>query len=397
MPRTTDRLHVGLMLALSFSTGIVDAVGYLGLDRVFTANMTGNVVILAMGLTGSGNLPVVGPLIALAGFVLGAMIAGRVLRGVPTGWGARDTSLLTAVAVLLVVAVVPTVIAGSSPYPAGIALPVTALLGTAMGMQAGTARHIAVTDVTTVVITSTLAALAFDSWLGRRTGPAVGPPALRGDPARARGAGRRGAAAALLLARPRPRGPHPRRGRAARAPGPPSDDASRPISSIPGARRPPGGRKGMRERRRHPHPGTRAGPHLPRPFARARQGEPVLRGPRVHERQGPQRGPHPARGPGPRRRGAADRAGRRAPALPHAVPAHPAHRAGARPHPGEHGDRRGRRPHHEREPERDPDLDRRLAAGRRPHHRAARSRRTPTGWSSPARIRSTATRASTST
>ena len=143
MPRTTDRLHVGLMLALSFSTGIVDAVGYLGLDRVFTANMTGNVVILAMGLTGSANLPVVGPLIALAGFVLGAMIAGRVLRGVPTGWGGRDTSLLTAVAVLLVVAVVPTVIAGTSPYPAGIALPVTALLGTAMGMQAGTARHIA--------------------------------------------------------------------------------------------------------------------------------------------------------------------------------------------------------------------------------------------------------------
>jgi uncharacterized membrane protein YoaK (UPF0700 family) len=170
MPRTTDRLHVALMLTLSFSTGIVDAVGYLGLDRVFTANMTGNVVILAMGLTGAAHLPVVGPVLALAGFVAGAAIAGRVLRGVPAGWGPRDTGLITAVAVLLVVAVVPTVIAGSSPYPAWIALPVTALLGTAMGMQAGTARHIAVADVTTVVITSTLAALAFDSWLGRRTG-----------------------------------------------------------------------------------------------------------------------------------------------------------------------------------------------------------------------------------
>jgi hypothetical protein len=38
------------MLALTFTTGIVDAVGYLGLDRVFTANMTGNVVILGMAL-----------------------------------------------------------------------------------------------------------------------------------------------------------------------------------------------------------------------------------------------------------------------------------------------------------------------------------------------------------
>jgi uncharacterized membrane protein YoaK (UPF0700 family) len=170
MPATTDRLHVGLMLTLSFSTGIVDAVGYLGLDRVFTANMTGNVVILAMGLTGAGGLPVIGPVVALAGFVVGAMIAGRVLRGMPTGWGARDTGLLTVVAVLLVVAFVPTVLAGSSPYPPWIALSVTGLLGSAMGMQAGTARHIAVADVTTVVITSTLAALAFDSWLGRRTG-----------------------------------------------------------------------------------------------------------------------------------------------------------------------------------------------------------------------------------
>ena len=44
-----------LMLALTFSTGIVDAVGYLGLDRVFTGNMTGNVVILAEQLALSGT------------------------------------------------------------------------------------------------------------------------------------------------------------------------------------------------------------------------------------------------------------------------------------------------------------------------------------------------------
>ncbi|MDX6641084.1 MAG: hypothetical protein QOF12_2095, partial [Solirubrobacteraceae bacterium] len=31
------------LLVLTFSTGLVDAVSYLGLGRVFTANMTGNV------------------------------------------------------------------------------------------------------------------------------------------------------------------------------------------------------------------------------------------------------------------------------------------------------------------------------------------------------------------
>ena len=165
--RDPERLHVALMLTVTFSTGIVDAVGYLGLDRVFTANMTGNVVILAMGLTGSNGLPVVGPVVALTGFVIGAVIAGRALRGVPKGWSRRDTTLLTAVAALLVVAVVPTVVVPAAPYPPAVGLPVTALLGLAMGMQAGTARHIAVADVTTVVVTSTLAGLGFDSRLGR--------------------------------------------------------------------------------------------------------------------------------------------------------------------------------------------------------------------------------------
>src|SRR3954469_20390013 len=92
-----ERMHLWLMLVLTFTTGIVDAVGYLSLDRVFTGNMTGNVVILGMALIGADNLPVVGPSIALACFMLGAVLAGRVLRPEPAGWSRRTTGLLTAV------------------------------------------------------------------------------------------------------------------------------------------------------------------------------------------------------------------------------------------------------------------------------------------------------------
>jgi uncharacterized membrane protein YoaK (UPF0700 family) len=73
------------MLTLTFSTGIIDAVGYLGLDRVFTGNMTGNVVILGMGLVPGTGLPIVGPTIALAGFMIGAALSGRVLKPVTAG------------------------------------------------------------------------------------------------------------------------------------------------------------------------------------------------------------------------------------------------------------------------------------------------------------------------
>ena len=65
------------MVALTFATGMLDAVGYLGLDRVFTGNMTGNVVILGMGLAAAGGLPVAGPLAALGGYVCGAAVVGR--------------------------------------------------------------------------------------------------------------------------------------------------------------------------------------------------------------------------------------------------------------------------------------------------------------------------------
>ncbi|MFT2815949.1 YoaK family protein [Leifsonia sp. A12D58] len=167
MTKTPERetLHLMLMLALTFSTGVIDAVGYLGLDRVFTGNMTGNVVILGMGLLGADDLPIVGPLIALGCFMLGAAVSGRVLRPVPSGWTARSTTLFGFVGAIL--AVLAIVLALFPPeIPTGAQFVTTGALGFAMGMQAGTARHIAVKDVTTVVVTSTLTGLAADSRLG---------------------------------------------------------------------------------------------------------------------------------------------------------------------------------------------------------------------------------------
>jgi uncharacterized membrane protein YoaK (UPF0700 family) len=67
-----SRLHLLLMLALTFSTGIIaDAVGYLGLDRVFTGNMTGNVAVPGMAPAGGDDLPIAGPALAMAGFTGG--------------------------------------------------------------------------------------------------------------------------------------------------------------------------------------------------------------------------------------------------------------------------------------------------------------------------------------
>ncbi len=162
---THERTHLALMLALTFSTGVVDAVGYLGLDRVFTGNMTGNVVILGMALLGADDLPVVGPVIALICFMAGAAIGGRMLRPVPAGWTRLSTTAFGGVGALLLAAAVVLFSAGPREDQT-VQWIVTGMLGLAMGAQAATARHISVKDVTTVVVTSTLAGLAADSVFG---------------------------------------------------------------------------------------------------------------------------------------------------------------------------------------------------------------------------------------
>ncbi|MDX6234763.1 MAG: hypothetical protein QOH68_3881 [Nocardioidaceae bacterium] len=160
-----DGFHLSLMLALTFSTGVIDAVGYLGLDKVFTGNMTGNVVILGMALVGGSGLPVVGPLLALVGFMAGAALGGRVLKTAGPGWTGRTTALFSLVAlVMLATAVLLFAMDDDFSRPVGISI--TTVLGAAMGAQAATARFIAVKDVTTVVVTSTITGLAADSVLG---------------------------------------------------------------------------------------------------------------------------------------------------------------------------------------------------------------------------------------
>ncbi|MGE4364638.1 MAG: YoaK family protein [Mycolicibacterium sp.] len=154
-------------VALTFVTGVVDAVGFLGLDRVFTGNMTGNIVILGMGVAGADELPVLGPAVALAAFTAAAYLAGLVLRGPggarQPGWQHRVTVLLTLGAATLTVLTVVAVVTGKHPEPA-VQIPMAAATAVVMGSQAMVARAVAVADMTTVVVTSTLASLAGETW-----------------------------------------------------------------------------------------------------------------------------------------------------------------------------------------------------------------------------------------
>jgi uncharacterized membrane protein YoaK (UPF0700 family) len=150
------------LLVLTFTTGLVDAVSYLGLGHVFTANMTGNVVLLGFGIAGSGGLPVLAPLISLGAFLLGAggggVIASRTARGHPRHLAYALTTEAGLIALAAALAAAADIHANSASGDTLIAL-----LALAMGVRNATARRIAVPDMTTTVVTMTLTGLAADS------------------------------------------------------------------------------------------------------------------------------------------------------------------------------------------------------------------------------------------
>lgn len=154
------------LLALTFTSGVVDAVSYLGLGRVFTANMTGNVVLLGFGIAHSGGLPVLAPVVSLGSFVLGAGVGGMLGTKLRDRHGAHLSAALTLEALFIACA---TILAAAAHVhvnaDSGARDVVIGALGLAMGIQTATARRLAVPDLPTTVVTQTLTGLAADSRL----------------------------------------------------------------------------------------------------------------------------------------------------------------------------------------------------------------------------------------
>lgn len=152
------------LLTLTFTTGLVDAVSYLGLGRVFTANMTGNVVLLGFGVAGSGGLPVVAPLVSLGAFLLGSGAGGVLAKRMRDSHPQHVARALAIEVCLVAIAAVFAAAATIRPNALSGDVVIT-LLAFAMGIRNATVRHIGVPDLTTTVLTMTLTALAADSTL----------------------------------------------------------------------------------------------------------------------------------------------------------------------------------------------------------------------------------------
>jgi uncharacterized membrane protein YoaK (UPF0700 family) len=149
------------LLVLTLLSGMIDAVCYLGLGHVFTANMTGNVVVLGFAAAGAPGFSAPASLTSLGVFLVGAVAGGRLMLRVKRHSRLLSTAMLIEASFVAVAAVVaylaPAVGHGWARYT------VIAILAFAMGIRNSVIRRLAIPDMNTTVLTMTLTGLAADS------------------------------------------------------------------------------------------------------------------------------------------------------------------------------------------------------------------------------------------
>lgn len=153
-----------LLVALTVSTGAVDAVSWFGLGKVFSAFMTGNFAFLGFRTAGAAGPSVPRVLAALAAFGVGAFVAARIVaptRDSGTVWPRRVTVALGGVVAAEVAFLAVWV--GVDGHPStGVGHLLIAMSALAMGMQTAAVFSLGVRAVFTTAATATWAVLMGD-------------------------------------------------------------------------------------------------------------------------------------------------------------------------------------------------------------------------------------------
>lgn len=171
-PRSPTALPL-LLLLLSVTTGLVDAISVLGLGKVFTANMTGNIVFLGFAAVGTPGFHPLSYIVAIGGFLAGAFVAGHI--GKQQEGGPLHRWLMRAAAIeavlLWAAAAVSCFFDVATQSPDAALLSIVVLTALAMGFRNATVRQLKVPDLTTTVLTLTLTGLAADSSMAGGANP----------------------------------------------------------------------------------------------------------------------------------------------------------------------------------------------------------------------------------
>lgn len=166
----SERRHLlaPTLLLLTFATGVIDAVSYLAIGSVFTANMTGNLVLVGFAIGGAPGFSLPRTVVSVLAFSAGAAAAGRLARRWyrrPFIWMQRITRL-ELVFLLAATALATGLSTGVTTPDSPLRFLVVTVLGMAMGLRNASVRRLGFVDIPTTVATSTLSDLASESRAG---------------------------------------------------------------------------------------------------------------------------------------------------------------------------------------------------------------------------------------
>ena len=159
-PLTDEDLRDVLLVCLTFGTGAVDAISFLGLGKVFTAMMSGNIVLLGLAAGSSAGPEAVRSVISLVVFALGVFAASWLIRDSAESsvWPAGLTMALVCGAIAQAGVLAGWL--GASGHPNGVFKAVlVGFSALAMGLQGGAVARLGVSGVTTTYVTGTLTGL----------------------------------------------------------------------------------------------------------------------------------------------------------------------------------------------------------------------------------------------
>src|SRR5712671_5208194 len=170
---TGERVIPYALLGMTVVTGLVDAVSFLSLGHVFTANMTGNIVFLAFAAAHVSGLSIARSLTALLAFLVGAILGGRIMARASADSQVRFAAraFFLEVAFLFAASFCGIGYRGDLLEHSFQPFALIALTALAMGTRNAAVRKLAIPDLTTTVLTLTITGIGADSSLANGNNP----------------------------------------------------------------------------------------------------------------------------------------------------------------------------------------------------------------------------------
>lgn len=158
-----------MLVLLACVAGSVDVMSYYRLGNVFTANMTGNTILLGLSI-GQGNVASsLQRIAALAGFFSGALVGAYIIENTQKGWSHYITFSVSIETIIIFALVLIWLKEGVVTNHWVLYISII-LAGISMGIQSATIRHLNIPGIVTTFLTGTITSIGMSIVKGIKNG-----------------------------------------------------------------------------------------------------------------------------------------------------------------------------------------------------------------------------------